>query len=224
LFFKEGWPHVLCADGVVFWLAGFAAVLLRFLVGIVAVRVFAKRSSPVSQDWLTILNPLRSQLSVAAAVSVTIGEKSFPPMTWENRILLPVEAHHWSEERRLVVLAHELAHVRRRDGLMQTLLQTICAVYWFNPFFWFAAGKLRLERERDCDDQVLNLGVEPERYASHLLDVARVIRPVNLSSAANDEKRAFSALQTDTGRQEFIEEFGKRHDKEESGDPGSAKE
>jgi beta-lactamase regulating signal transducer with metallopeptidase domain len=184
-------------QGVAFvWLAGFAAALSRFLFGIRTVRGFAKRSGVANaRDWSTVLNRLRSQLSIGTCVSVAIGKESFPPMTWGSRILLPVEAHSWSDEQRLSVLAHELAHVRRHDGLLQTLVQSICAVYWFNPFFWFAASRLRLERERACDDQVLNLGVDAHRYASHLLEVARLIRPKSLSLATVDMAHA-SQLET----------------------------
>ena len=70
------------------------------------------------------------------------------------------------------VLAHELAHAKRYDGLIHFLVQIVCSVYWFNPIVWMAARRMRLERERACDDYALNAGATPEAYADHLLLLA----------------------------------------------------
>src|SRR5262249_47386000 len=82
----------------------------------------------------------------------------------------------WPEERRRLVLLHELAHIQRADCLTQLLAQVACVLHWFNPLFWLAAWQLRVERERACDDRVLAAGVSPAAYAHHLLAIARAGR------------------------------------------------
>jgi hypothetical protein len=96
-------------------------------------------------------------------------------MTWGVRhakVLLPASCDRWTNDQRRQVLLHELAHVKRRDCLTHTVAQLSCLFYWFNPLVWMAARRMRVERERACDDQVLVTGVKASSYASNLLDIA----------------------------------------------------
>ena len=84
-------------------------------------------------------------------------------------ILLRPDAGAWPLAQRRLVLAHEMAHAKRRDGLGQLLCQLACAVYWFNPLVWYAVRQLRVARERTCDDFGLGLGESAPDYADSLL-------------------------------------------------------
>ncbi len=97
------------------------------------------------------------------------------PATFGNRILLPLAAKQWSEEKLRIVLLHEQAHVARRDTLHGILSDVTCAVYWFHPLAWIVAARAGLERERACDDRVLASGIAPSDYAAAMLDVARAM-------------------------------------------------
>ena len=79
----------------------------------------------------------------------------------------------WSEERRRVILLHELAHVKRLDVLCQLFSRAVCSLYWFHPLVWLGYQLLRSVRELACDDYVIESGIKLSDYAHHLLCVAR---------------------------------------------------
>jgi hypothetical protein len=91
-------------------------------------------------------------------------------------ILLPSTAVFWPRERLHAVLLHELAHIRRRDSLVQAMSLFVCALYWPNPLVWIGAAALRREAEIAADDSVIVAGVKPSTYASELLRLAQEFR------------------------------------------------
>ncbi len=107
--------------------------------------------------------------SDAIATPMTLGV--FRP--W---ILLPAEHKLWDGDRLRAVLLHELAHVRRRDCLVQWLPNIVCAVNWFNPLAWFARAEMLCEGERACDDAVIRSGISGNAFAQDLVDIARSIQ------------------------------------------------
>ena len=67
------------------------------------------------------------------------------------------------------ILAHEVAHVRRRDNLAALIHMLVEAVFWFHPLVWWIGARLVDERERACDEDVVRLGTEPDVYAESIL-------------------------------------------------------
>jgi TonB family protein len=100
-------------------------------------------------------------------------------------VFLPADAREWSEDRRRVVLLHELAHIRRGDLATQLIARTAVSLFWWNPLAWMAMREFVKERERAADDLVLTAGESATAYASELLDIARSLQtPSVLVSAA----------------------------------------
>ncbi|MEO7051479.1 MAG: M56 family metallopeptidase [Rhodanobacter sp.] len=83
---------------------------------------------------------------------------------WRCRIVLPFdfERRHDSTEQPLI-LAHETAHARRRDGWWCLCAQFVAAISWFHPLAWWALSALRNDQELACDAAVLQ-----QHRAQHL--------------------------------------------------------
>jgi len=170
------------------WAAGALLLLLRLAAGWWGVRRMSRRAVPVQDPaWTGLVKDLSWMLDVDRPVRLLRSEAASMPMTWGTlrpAVLLPAAADGWTPGRRRVVLLHELAHVARRDCLAQALADVACALYWFHPLAWYAARRLRVEREQACDDRVLAAGARASDYAGHLLEVARSFRPAGVLSAA----------------------------------------
>lgn len=113
------------------------------------------------------------------------------------RIVLPENSAEWSPARYRAVIAHELAHIRRRDPAILFFAQLATVVYWFHPLCWFAAARLRMESERACDDAALRIGLRPSGYAGELLDLARLFNPqpaIPMATTSHLESRVKSIL------------------------------
>ena len=149
----------------VVWAAGALAVLLRLAAGMIRIAWLKRSARPIEP---------------AGGVMCLESDRVTMPLTcgvfWPV-ILLPSGHSNWPAERLRLVRAHELVHVQQHDCLFQIVMQIACALHWFNPLVWMAAARLRIERERACDDGVLRLGVDGPSYAGHLLELARTLQP-----------------------------------------------
>lgn len=170
------------------YMVGLVAFLLRLAAGRWSLRRIGARATRVTgEEWLSPLREIAWQLDVDRPVRLLRSTEVGIPMTWGTVapiILLPAGAESWSDERRRVVLMHEMAHVVRCDFLTQFAAGIACAVYWFHPLVWYASRRLRVEREIACDDRVLSAGTGPGSYVTHLLEVAHACRRPRTSAAA----------------------------------------
>jgi hypothetical protein len=129
--------------------------------------------------WLASFDEAAAALQIDREVQLRQSADTTVPVAcgiWRSAVLLPIEATRWPAERRLVVLLHELAHVRRRDCLVQSLAHVMAAMHWMNPLAHLALARLRAEQERACDDLVLEAGADAPEYADHLFEIARAFR------------------------------------------------
>ena len=161
----------------VVWAVGAFVVLAGLIAGVVRLTSMTRRCQPIhSRVWRERTVALSVHNGLVRPVAVLECPDRALLLTWgvfQPRIIVPADAASWTGDRIDVVLAHELAHIARRDWALQILGEIVRAVYWFNPLVWITCRRLRDESEQACDDAVLRRGLNPVDYASHLLAVAR---------------------------------------------------
>jgi TonB family protein len=205
--------HNLSRVVLLLWAAGFAVVSLRLAAGIARLTAVSARSQLLlDQDWLGTVSEFSSHFGIARRVRVLqCGSRTSVPLTWgifRPLILLPAVAREWPEERRRIVIGHELAHVARNDWILQIFAELARGFYWFHPLAWKAVKSLREQSECACDDAVLNCGIEPAQYANELLDLARTLQrssqawsaALAFSRPSNFERRLTSMLNPSRNR------------------------
>jgi TonB family protein len=162
------------------WMAGIGIGLAIFLVGFARLAWLASRSQPLLRGrWSDLADALSREYGLRRPVLLLQSDHPTLLVTWglrQPKVILPRAARHWPADRIRIVLGHELAHIRRRDWVVQMAAELLRSVYWFNPLLWIACRQLRRESEHACDDAVLNLGIEGPDYAAHLLDLARTFK------------------------------------------------
>lgn len=171
------------------WASVAAMILGRYCASVASIRWLTRNADPVADSrWRDASDVASAELGLADSPALLSSHHVAVPFTsgvLHPVVVIPSSAlSTWTDERIRVVLLHELAHVRRRDCLVQAMSQVACAAYWFNPLTWAAARRLRAERERACDDLVLDAGMRGADYAQHLLDIARSVTSRRSLSAA----------------------------------------
>jgi len=159
------------------WTAGAVVAGLRFVAGLVALRRIRVHATALRRaDAPDALAAASRLAGLARPVTLLVSTEVHVPVTWGVRrpvVALPAAAAQWSGERLRLVLLHELLHVRRRDVLVECFLEAVTVAFWFHPAVWLAARQLRLERERACDEAVLDTGARASEYCEHLVEIMR---------------------------------------------------
>ena len=201
---------------IVVWI-GIASLLMigHMLLGVIGVGFVARSAQELTSDEaLRALDYARDRLQLGQDVKLLRSPRIAVPVVWGIRrpvLLLPPDVVTWPAERLRVVLLHELAHLKRWDGVSLLLTRAAVSLFWFHPLAWSLERAGRSECERACDDLVLASGTKPSEYADHLLAIARTMpafdpfRSVTLAMSRKTqlEGRLLSILQRDVARRVF---------------------
>jgi beta-lactamase regulating signal transducer with metallopeptidase domain len=186
---------------VIAWLIGVTLLASRLLVGWVgANRLAARNTRPAEQQWeiamqriaeaLQLHRTIRLLESAAVEVPTVIG--------WLRPVvLLPVASlSGLSTDQIEMILAHELAHVRRHDFIVNLLQSTVETLFFYQPAVWWISRRVRVERENCCDDLAVAVFGDPIRYARALtrfeelrIDAAQTVLAANGGSLLSRIRR-----------------------------------
>ena len=173
------------------WLVGVLAFSLRLVFGWTNAQFLKRRSTTfVISHWqerllclcekMKVTRPIRLLQSTLVQVPTTIG--------WLRPvILLPASSFTGLTPRQLEsILAHELAHIRRYDYLFNLLQTGVGTVLFYHPAVWWLSNRVRIERERCCDELAVKVCGDTLTYARALtaLEQLRDIPP-QLAMAAS---------------------------------------
>jgi bla regulator protein blaR1 len=165
-------PAILAAV----WLFGFVAVLYTWLARWRRISTAMRAAMPVQEGReVNALRRLEQAGGVRRGISLLLSRSSLEPgifgiahpvLVWPEGISDRLEDAHIE-----AIMAHEIWHVRRRDNLAAAFHMLVEAIFWFHPLVWWLGARLVEERERACDEEVLQLGNPPQIYAESILKI-----------------------------------------------------
>jgi len=154
------------------WWIGFGLAVLRAILALRKVKRVLRTAYP-HPTATAVLNRVQERTEYLQAVRIKVAPDLGAPAVVGLRrptILLPVASVHEDETILESAIAHELAHVRRKD-LSWVLASEACrAIFWFHPLIWLACREQHAEAEIAADKLARQwVGKSPREYGRHLL-------------------------------------------------------
>lgn len=160
----KGWlPFAVLAV----WAGGTLVLLGRWTANWLRLRAAVRRGEPV-----TLADGTRARL-MAEAIDQGGVEPGVFGIARPTLVLPRGIAERLSAEQLDAIVAHELYHLERRDNLTAALHMAVEALFWFHPLVWWLGARLIEERERACDEAVLEAKRQPLAYAEGILNVCK---------------------------------------------------
>ena len=171
------------------WICGVSIFTFRLFGGMVVARALARKMvTPVSGEWALRLGELARELNVKPPLLLESARIYAPVVIGYIRpvILLPFGLLAGLPAAQVeALLIHELAHIRRRDYLVNLLLSVLETLFFFHPAIWWMGIVVRRERELCCDDTTIRYSGDSIAYAKALSALPQ-LQPVSaLAMAAN---------------------------------------
>lgn len=182
------------------WLVGVAALSLLHLAGLRgAHRLRIQGTTPAPEAWVRTVERLARRLEVRRAVVLLQSTVAKVPSVvgWlRPAIVVPASAFVGLHPAQLeALLAHELAHVRRGDYLVNLLQTVVETLFFYHPATWWISGEMRREREHCCDDLAVDACGDRRVYARALAGIAELrLRATSLALGADGGTGSGSVL------------------------------
>ena len=171
------------------WFAGVVVLSLRIAGGWIFAQALKRRARPAAPSWQETLARLAIRFGVRRRIALceSMGARVPAVIGWLRPvILLPVSAMSGLTPQMIeAVLAHELAHIRRHDYLLNVLQTAVETLLFYHPTVWWVGKKIRQERENCCDDLAVAACGDALVYARALTTLEDIrSTPPRLSVAA----------------------------------------
>ncbi|WP_113924008.1 M56 family metallopeptidase [Cognataquiflexum aquatile] len=168
----ENWIPTL----VQVWFLGAMLFLVRLATSLADIRnLRQKQHDPVASVWQQVLDKQLTSLQMSKPVQLLKSIHVDVPMTygvWKPVILIPAGLFFQLSPLQLeAILAHELAHIKRHDYLVNLIQSVLEVVFFFHPIFWWINKTAKEQRENACDDLAISMGISPKDLAFGLANV-----------------------------------------------------
>jgi beta-lactamase regulating signal transducer with metallopeptidase domain len=187
--------HAYLPAIVAMWAAGTCLLSLRMALGLAWVRRMRNvPQSPAQLAWQARLDAMAVRFLPGRSVALRLVDKLESPVSagwWHPVVLLPVGLlTRMPTDLIEALLAHELAHIRRHDYLINLLQNAIEAVLFYHPVVWWLSHRIRVEREQIADQLASDMACTPRRLALALSELSDLQRAapglaVHMAQAAN---------------------------------------
>lgn len=159
---------------VTLWLMGVFVLQLRFLGQLAFVqRLRNYGANRFPAEWAGRIQVLEEQLGINKPVQYLSSFRINSPFTtgWLRPAVLFPEAllRELEDSQILAILAHELAHIKRNDFLVNLIQTLLCILFFYHPGVWWMSARIKDEREHCCDDLAIQLTQQPLGYAKTLI-------------------------------------------------------
>lgn len=164
---------------VAVWISGVILLSMRWFGAWTYLRRLRHSVSlPIPAQWQRTLEDLKKRAAVSAPVRLSVNGLTQVPcvLGWLRPIILmPAAAVTGLDQQAIeALLAHELAHIRRHDYLVN-LLQTVAdTLLFYHPAVWWVSKQIRIERENCCDDIAAEICGDRLTYARTLVNLEQV--------------------------------------------------
>jgi beta-lactamase regulating signal transducer with metallopeptidase domain len=160
------------------WLTGVLACSLRLVLAGMHTVVLRRRCALEQGPITAIVSKLAARMGVRRSISIRIATTEISPATFglfRPVILLSSATVLGITPQQLeAVLAHELAHIRRHDYLVNVLQMLAETLFFYHPAIWWGSRRIRIERELCCDDVAVEACGDAVCYAQALTSVAQL--------------------------------------------------
>lgn len=157
------------------WIAGVAFLSLRLAAALLVTRQLRRAVRAVAPEWQRTCDELATRLGVHRAVRLcesTLAEVPSAIGWLRPVVLVPAGVFTGLDPRQIeAILAHELAHIRRYDYLVNLLQTAVETLLFYHPAVWWVSRQVREEREHCCDDLAVASCGDVLTYATALADL-----------------------------------------------------
>jgi penicillin-binding protein 2 len=166
----QGWT-VMC------WLAGVALFSIWHFLGWLGLRRLRQSSTQtISGELAGMAARLAGRMQISPTVRIYWSSRVSGAISfgwWRPVVLLPVAMATGCSAREVeMILAHEFAHLRRHDYLVNLLQSIVETLFFYHPAVWWVSHCIRREREHACDDAAVRATGDSSGYARALLEMA----------------------------------------------------